>query len=309
VTAAAPAAPGDIGAALVPVPPRRADRSALRRVLLTGAALVVLAALWEAYKALGPADGLRVGGSLVLPRANDGAMPHVWAVAAELSRPLSAAPGSPSVGAAVFAAAVTSLAIAAQGFLLGVVAGALLALLMARFRLAERGLLPWIVLSQTVPLVALAPLVAVWGAQLPGWSSWSSVTVIAAYLAFFPISVGLLKGLDSPDAVHRDLFAAEGASFLRTLLHLRLPASVPYLLPALRLGAASAVIGGIVAEVSTGTDGGIGRTIITFAVASTGDPARPWAAILGAIAVGLVAAGVVSAAGPLLSRFRRGEAA
>jgi NitT/TauT family transport system permease protein len=309
VTATAPAAPGDLGTALAPAGAPRAGAPALRRVLLTVAALVVLAAIWEAYKALGPADGLRIGGNLVLPRSNDDAMPHVWAVVAELGRPLNAAPGSPTVGAAVFAASVTSLAIAAQGFLLGVVAGALLALLMSRFHLAERGLLPWIVLSQTVPLVALAPLVAVWGAQLPGWSSWSSVTVIAAYLAFFPVSVGLLKGLDSPDAVHRDLFVAEGASFLRTLLHLRLPASVPYLLPALRLGVASAVIGGIVAEVSTGTDGGIGRTIINFAVASTGDPARPWTAIIGAIAVGLVAAGVVSAVGPLLSRFRRGEAA
>lgn len=309
MTVTAPAAPGDLGAALIPVPARRTERPFLRRGALTAAAILVLAALWEGYKALGPLDGLRVGGALVLPRANDGAMPHVWSVLTELARPVSSAPDSATVGAAVFAASVTSLAIAAQGFLIGLVAGALLALLMVRFRIAERGLLPWIVLSQTVPLIALAPLVSVWGGQLPGWSAWSSVTVIAAYLAFFPVSVGLLKGLDSPDAVHRDLFTAEGASFMRTLIHLRLPASVPYLLPALRLGVASAVIGGIVAEVSTGTEGGIGRTIINFAIASTGDPARPWTAILGAIAVGLVAAGVVSAVGPLLARFRRGEVA
>jgi NitT/TauT family transport system permease protein len=309
VTVTVPAAPGDVGAAIVPVPARRSGRPVLRRGLLTIAALLVLAALWEAYKVLGPADGLRAGGALLLPRANDDAMPHVWSVLAELGAPVSSVAGSGSVGAAVFAASVTSLAIAGQGFLIGLVAGALLALLMARFRVAERGLLPWIVLSQTVPLIALAPLVAIWGAQLPGWSAWSTVTVIAAYLAFFPVSVGLLKGLESPDAVHRDVFRVQGASFLRTLWHLRLPASVPYLLPALRLGAASAVIGGIVAEVSTGTDGGIGRMIITFAVTSTGDPARPWTAIIGAIAVGIVAAGVVTAVGPFLSRFRRGEAA
>ncbi len=132
--------------------------------------------------------------------------------------------------------------------------------------------------------------------------------MIAAYLAFFPVAVGLLKGLRSPDAVHRDLLRAQGATWVQSLVHLQLPASVPFLLPALRLAAASAVIGTVVAEVSTGTDGGIGRTIVTFAVASTGEPAIPWAAILGAVGVGLVSAGVVSAVGLLLRRFRRTEA-
>lgn len=302
-------APGDIGAGLVaPRARRRGPHPVLRRVGLAALALIVLALLWEALKALGPVGGVRVGGTLVLPRTGDDAMPHVWTVIAQLSRPVSAAPGSPTIGAAVAAASVTTLAIAAQGLVLGLIAGVALALLMARFRLAERGFLPWIVLSQTVPLVALAPLVAIWGAQLPGWSSWSSVAVIAAYLAFFPVSVGLLKGLRSPDAVHRDVFRAQGATWVQSLVHLQLPASVPFLLPALRLAAASAVIGTVVAEVSTGTDGGIGRTIISFAVASTGQPAVPWAAILGAVGVGLVSAVAIAAIGLLLRRFRRGEA-
>ena len=305
----APAPPGDIADSLLaPRPPRRGLHPALRRVLLAAAAIVVLAVLWELYKTVGPAGGVRVGGTIVLPRADDGSMPHVWQTAAELVRPITAAPGSPTVGAAVLAASITSLAIAAQGFAIGLVAGVLLALVMLRLRVAERGLLPWIVLSQTVPLIALAPLVAVWGSQLPGWSSWSAVAVIAAYLAFFPVAVGLLKGLQSPDAVHRELFAAQGAGWWSSLLHLRLPASVPYLLPALRLAAACAVVGTIVAEVSTGTEGGIGRTIITFAVASTGAPARLWAAILGAVAVGVVAAALVALAGIPLRRFRRTEA-
>lgn len=301
-------APGDVSAALAPPRPRRGTHPALRRATLALVALVVLVLGWELLKAVGPADGVRIGGTLVLPRTGDDAMPHVWTTLAQLFRPVSAAPGSPTIGAAVVAASVTTLAIAAQGLVLGLIGGVLLALLMARFRLAERGLLPWIVLSQTVPLVALAPLVAIWGAQLPGWSSWSSVAVIAAYLAFFPVAVGLLKGLRSPDAVHRDVFRAQGATWWQSLVRLQLPASVPFLLPALRLAAASAVIGTVVAEVSTGTDGGIGRTIITFAVASTGQPAIPWAAILGAVAVGLVSAAVVAAIGLPLRRFRRGEA-
>lgn len=301
-------APGDVSAALTVRLPRRGAHPLVRRTLLASAAIIVLALLWELYKVAGPVSGIRVGGTLVLPRADDGSMPHIWQTAAELMVPISTVPGSPTVGSAVAAASVTTLAIAAQGFLLGLVAGVLLAVLMSRFRIAERGLLPWIVLSQTVPLVALAPLVSVWGSQLPGWSPWSGVVVIAAYLAFFPVSVGLLKGLQSPDAVHRELFVAQGASWWQALLHLRLPASVPYLLPALRLAAASAVIGTIVAEVSTGTDGGIGRAIVNFAVSSTGDPARPWAAILGAVAVGIIAAVLVALLGLAFGRFRRGEA-
>ncbi|WP_375388009.1 ABC transporter permease [uncultured Amnibacterium sp.] len=307
MTEALPAA-ADMSAALVAPRPRRGPHPLLRRALLTLAGVLVLMLVWEAYKAVGPAAGVRVAGTLVLPRTDDGDMPHVWTTAAELLRPISSLPGSTTVGAAVLAASVTTLAIAAQGFAIGLVAGAALALLMARFRIAERGLLPWIVLSQTVPLIALAPLVVIWGSALPGWTSWSSVAVIAAYLAFFPVSVGLLRGLESPEAVHRDLFDAQGAGWWRTLIHLRLPASVPFLLPALRLAAASAVVGTVVAEVSTGTDGGIGRTILAFAVQSTGNPARPWAAVLGAVAVGLVTAALVAAAGRLLLRFRRAEA-
>jgi NitT/TauT family transport system permease protein len=308
VSAAAPA-PGDLAGALLPARPRRGGSPLLRRALLALAAVVVLLAIWEAYKALGPATGVEMGDTTVLPRTSDSAMPHVWQVVAELARPVNSLPGSATVGQAVAQLSVTTLAIAAQGLALGVVLGGLLALLMARFLPAERALLPWIVLSQTVPLIALAPLVVAWGSRLPGWSPWSSVAVIAAYLAFFPFSVGLLRGLRSPDAVHRELFAAQGASWWRSLVHLQLPASVPFVLPALRLAAASAVVGTIVAEVSTGTDGGIGRTIIAFAISSSGNPARPWAAVLGAVLIGLVAAAIVSAAGLLLRRFRRGEAA
>ena len=98
-----------------------------------------------------------------------------------------------------------------------------------------------------------------------------------------------------------------GIGWWRTLISLRLPASVPYLLPALRLAAASAVIGTVVAEVSIGLRGGIGRLVIEYAQAAGGDPAKPWAPIFGAIAVGLVAAGFVALLGLLLRPYRRAE--
>jgi NitT/TauT family transport system permease protein len=133
--------------------------------------------------------------------------------------------------------------------------------------------------------------------------------VIASYLAFFPVAVGALKGLKSPDRIYTELFRTYAAGSTATLLKVRIPAAVPYLLPALRLGAASAVIGTVVAEVSTGYLDGIGRLLISYAGQSSGDPAKAWAPIFGAIALGLFAAGFVALLGLALRNYRRGEAA
>lgn len=272
--------------------------------------LVVLGVVWEVYKALGPDAGVKLGDRLVLPRTSDRAMPHLWDIAARLGEPALGRSGAP-LWEVVGQACLFTLKIAAIGWVVGVVVGLLLALLMQRFRLAEAAVLPWVVLSQTVPLIAIAPLVRRWGSQLQiggwAWDSQDSVAVIAAYLAFFPVAVGMLRGLEAPDATHLDLMRTYGVGWRTTLLRLRLPASVPFLLPALRLAAAAAVIGTVVAEVSIGLRGGIGRLVIEYAQAAGGDPAKPWAPILGAIVVGLVAAGFVALLGLSLKTYRRGE--
>jgi NitT/TauT family transport system permease protein len=272
--------------------------------------LVLLAVVWELYKTFGPAAGVVVGDRAVLPRTGDRAMPHVWDMDTRLADPATGRRGDP-LWSVVLTACLFTLRIAALGWVIGVVVGAALALVMQRLRIAEAAVLPWIVLSQTVPLIAIAPLVRRWGAQLSfggfEWSSAHSVAVIAAYLAFFPVAVGLLRGLKSPEATHLDLMRTYGVSWWRTLVSLRLPASVPYLMPALRLAAASAVIGTVVAEVSIGLRGGVGRLVIEYAQSASGDPAKPWAPIFGAIAVGLVAAGFVALLGLGLQRFRRTE--
>ena len=128
--------------------------------------------------------------------------------------------------------------------------------------------------------------------------------VIAAYLAFFPIAVGMLRGLTSPRAEDVELFRALACGWWTTLIRLRLPASVPFLIPAARLAAAGAVIGAIVAEISTGTRGGVGRLIIEYAQAATGDPSRMYTAILGAAVLGLVAAGAVGLLDLALRRYQ-----
>ena len=280
--------------------------ASLRPLLLGLVGVLALAVLWEAYKALGPAEGWRIGDVSVLPRTTDLAMPHVWDMLGRAFAPVRN--GSDElVLQAVLAACLTSAATAIVGLLVGAIVGFGLALVMQALPIAQAAMLPWLILSQTVPLIALAPIVVSWGGRIDGWERWMSVAVIASYLAFFPVSIGALRGLNSPDAIHVELFRSYGAGWWRTLLTLRLPASVPYLLPALRLAAANAVIGTVVAEVSIGLRGGIGRMIIEFAQQASGDPAKTWAPIFGAIAVGLVAAGVIALLGVLLRRFRRGE--
>ncbi|WP_309617667.1 ABC transporter permease subunit [Salinibacterium sp.] len=274
---------------------------------------------WELYKALGPVEGFVVGaiagktgsGVMLLPRTNDRAMPHIWDMVGRLFQSTSGGDTPPLIVPVVTAALMT-LAIAAVGWLIGVTVGVLLGLVMQRWRLAEWGLLPWIVVSQTVPLIAFAPIIASIGSQVDRagsipWPQWLSVAIIASYLAFFPVAVGVLRGLEAPDRIHLDLMRAYAAGYWPTLLRLRLPAAVPHLLPALRLAAASAVVGAVVAEVSIGMRGGIGRMLIQLAGQGSSDPAAPWGPTFGSIALGLVAAGSVALIGVGLKNYRRGE--
>ena len=302
----------DAATLLAPPRRRRVGRSARIRAVGYGLlGIIALAVAWELYKWLGPLDGLVVGEVRVLPRTSDLAMPHVWEMAARLFEPTTRAEGARVLWLEIVLAASLTLGIAAAGWVVGVVVGMAFALIMQRWMLAESALLPWIVLSQTVPLIAFAPLVKSWGSRIEigafEWQDWMSVAVIASYLAFFPVAVGALKGLQAPDRLHLELLHTYSAGWWPTMLHLRLPSAVPYLLPALRLAAANAVVGAVVAEVSTGLQGGIGRLVIQYAGQASGDPAKAWAPIFGAIALGLIAAGSVALLGLTVKNYRRTE--
>jgi NitT/TauT family transport system permease protein len=272
----------------------------VKRLLFAVIGLAAFVVLWEGYKAVGNPDGTVLFGTRVLPRADDLSMPHLWDVVTRLSQPELT--GGRPVWIVVAQACAFTLGITAVGFVVGAVFGLLLAVAMQRFRMVERGLLPYVILSQTVPLVALAPLIAGWSVL---WAPWMSVAVIAAYLAFFPVAVGMLRGLESPSASGVELMRSYAAGWWRTLVKLRLPASLPYLFPALRLAGAAAVVGAVVGEISTGTRGGVGRLIIEYAREATSDPAKVYTAMLGAAVLGLVVAGLVSLLELPLMRHRR----
>jgi NitT/TauT family transport system permease protein len=268
-----------------------------RRVGTFALALALVAVVWELYKVIGPEDGGTVFGWAILPRANDTAMPHVWEMFSRYGQPENRASDTPIL-VVVLRGAWFTFRIALAGLALGTAVGLGLAVLMARYKVVERGLLPYLVLSQTVPLIALAPLVVSWGGRLHvgafEWPRWLSAAVLGAFLAFFPVAVGTLKGLTSTPPASLELMDSYAASWRQTLFKLRFPAALPYIVPALKLAATASVVGVVVAEISPGLAGGIGRLIIEYAREATSDPAKVFTAVFGAAALGLVMAGIVA---------------
>ena len=275
---------------------------------LVGVALI--AAIWEGYKAFGNAVDGRVFGWKLPARTDDASMPHILTILRAFTKAEVRA-GGQTVFAAVIAGTWYTFRLAVAGFVIGVLVGLALATLMQRFSLVERAWLPYVVLSQTVPLVALAPLIVGWGGQLKffghQWEPWMSVAAMSAYLSFFPVAVGALRGLQSPKPHQIELMQSYAASWRQTLFTLRFPSAVPFLLPALKLAAAGSIVGAIVAEISSGTKGGVGRLILDYFQKATGDPAQVFTAFIGAAVLGLLVSGLIVMAEKVLMRHRPKE--
>lgn len=270
---------------------RRASRSAVSFVRVAGitaAVLVVFIALWEGYKALGQATGdVWPFTDIPLPvSTSDSAMPHVWTIVSALFQPASAASSQTLLAYYLEQTSVT-LREAAYGLVAGSIIGVVLAVVLRELRFVMRGVLPWLVISQTIPLVALAPIIVVWvgGAGFP---SWVAVSVIAAYLSFFPVTVNVLTGLNSADPIHIEFMQSINASRWSTLVRVRMPAALPSLFTGLRLAATASVIGAIVGELSAGTGLGIGRAILTAAYYFSIQPENLFAAVLVASLAGVL---------------------
>ncbi len=203
----------------------------------------------------------------------------------------------------VFHAAITIEATAA-GFVIGALFGLLLSLLVVHVRSLDRGMMPWVVASQTVPVVALAPMIVVILNQF-SVTGLLPKAAIAAYLSFFPVTVGMVKGLRSPDPLHLDLMRTYSASTVQQLTKLRLPASRPFLFASLRVGIAAALVGTIVAEVTKSEDGGLGARLL--AGSYYGQTIQIWAALLMASVCGAALVGLVGLVERMLQPGREGR--
>jgi NitT/TauT family transport system permease protein len=185
------------------------------------------------------------------------------------------------------------------GFALGGAAGLGLGVAFAHSRLLERGMLPYVIASQTVPILAIAPMIVVWLG-----TSWFSKAVIAAYLTFFPVTINMLRGLRAVDAEALALMRALAATRRQVFLKLRFPAALPYLFIALRISATASVIGAIVGELPVGSRFGMGVVIINAAQYYNWRPANLWAAILVSALIGIAFYHVVAMVERQVIRWR-----
>jgi NitT/TauT family transport system permease protein len=187
--------------------------------------------------------------------------------------------------------AVTSITTLA-GFVCGALLGVFLAILIVHFRTLERGVLPWIIASQAVPILAIAPIVIVIFGNL-GLSGLAPKAFISMYLCFFPVTVAMVQGLRSAGVFERELLFTYAATQQQAFWRLRLPASLPFLMPALRVGVSAGLVGAIVAELPTGAQAGLGARLL--AGSYYGNTAQIWSALLMAALLGLALNGCVAA--------------
>ena len=167
------------------------------------------------------------------------------------------------------------------GFVIGAGLGVLLAVGIVHTRVMDMSVMPWAIISQTIPIVALAPMIIVVLYSV-GLSGLVAKSVISAYLSFFPVVVGMVKGLRSPDAMQLDLMHTYSASRAETFWKLRLPASVPYLFASLKIGIAASLVGAIVGELPV-QRGGLGARMLGGSY--YGQTEQIWAALFVAAAM------------------------
>jgi NitT/TauT family transport system permease protein len=257
-------------------------RSAATKSLTLLATLLALACLYELYRWVWVTTGW------TWPFAvTDITLPHLWTIFKALGEPSRY--GGPLLITVLGKSALFTAKEALLGFALGAIFGFFLAVLLVHSGLAQRALLPYIVASQTIPILAIAPMVVVWVTpHLPSFiAGWGAVAVIAAYLTFFPVVINTLRGLQSAEPRAHELMRSYAASRSQVLWRLRVPASLPYVFSALKVSATASVVGAIIGELPSSIQDGLGGAILNFNQYYSINPANLWATNLVAAALGI----------------------
>ena len=285
----APSTGRDVLGLRTPVAPSRRRFRAARNVLLFFGGVL---ALWEGLKALGgdPWRYPNVLGTgfavqftppMKLPFVSDLELPHIWDIVGALVNPVQRESPT-SLGQYLLQAAAYTWYEAIIGFAVGALLGLVLATVFVHSRLAARAFVPYVVASQTIPIVALAPLVVFAFGQ-----DVLAVVLIATYLTFFPVTIAGIRGLDSPDPRALELMRSYAASRWKIFWKVRLPASLPYLFTAFKISATASIVGAIIGEGPGGIPNGLGRAIINFNQQYISGPEKLWATIFVSALVGV----------------------
>ena len=266
----------------------------LRRLALTAIVLGALWAFWEGYRWL----WMRTGWTHPFV-VDDLTMPHVHDIVHRLWQP--AASEQPALIRDLLKKTAYTTREAAAGLALGAVIGFTIGVALHHSKLLRRGFLPSVVASQTVPILAIAPMVVIWlGGQ--GLPIWMPVAVIAAYLTFFPVTINTIRGLDSAEPRALELMRSYAASPWQVLWKVKFPASLPYVFAALKVSATASVVGAIIGELPSSIQDGLGGAILNFNQYYSLDPSALWATNIVAAALGIAFFGVIVGAEKLVVR-------
>jgi NitT/TauT family transport system permease protein len=217
-----------------------------------------------------------------IKQLNDQNLPHIWDIIGAYFRPATRN-SEFTLGAVLVDAAIFTGRSAVLGFALGALFGLLLAIAFVHSALLERALVPYVIASQTVPIIALAPMIVLWVGR-----DWASVVLVSAYLTFFPVAIAAVRGLSSPDPRALELMRSYASGWWSVLWKVRFPAALPYLFTAFKISATAAVVGAIVGEEPTGIRGGLGRAILQFNEQYISGPEKLWATVFASAALGIV---------------------
>jgi NitT/TauT family transport system permease protein len=256
--------------------------AALRRALVALLVIVALLGSWELYRWIWVTTGW------TWPFAvNDTSMPHIWTIGHAFFQPTQV--NQPLLITLLFHKMLFTAKEAVAGFGIGAVVGFTLGVLLVHSRFLQRGLMPYVVGSQTIPILAIAPMVVVWiNPKLPpSLQGWGAVAVVAAYLTFFPVAMNSLRGLQSAEPEALELMRTYAASRWTVLWKLRVPASLPYIFSALRLAAAASIVGAIIGEAPASIQDGLGGAIVNFAQYYTFEPQELWATNVACAVLGI----------------------
>jgi NitT/TauT family transport system permease protein len=282
--------------------------SSLRPIVGFVTAILFLAVVWELVKWVAGdpwrfesflGTGLRIDHvpPFRVSLASDINLPHVWDVIGAFTAVDAAGRTGLErlLGAAMF-----TLRGALVGFAIGAAFGLALAILLVHVRVLERALVPIVVASQTIPIVALAPIIVV-GLQ----AGWFGIAIVASYLTFFPVTVAAIRGLRAADPRAFELMRSYAAGRRSVLRNVRLPAASPYLFTAFKVSATASIVGAIVGELPSGFREGLGGSILLAMQYYTLSPEDLWATAIVAAGLGLAAFLLVVAAERLALRHQR----
>ncbi len=307
IASAEPFADADLTRAMVASgePPTGRARRATSRALGIALFLVLAGLLWEGLKFFAgdpwrmPELGFFHDPPISLLQATDRQLPHLWDIGSALFQPVQRNQDQ-TLGAFLVGAALFTWSEAIIGFVVGAVIGLVLASIFVHSRLAERAFVPYVIASQTIPIVALAPIIVVgFGRGL------TAVVIIATYLTFFPVTIATMRGLTSSDPRAIELMRSYAASRWQIYRKVRLPASVPYLFTALKIAATGSIVGAIIGEGPGGVPQGLGRAIDNFNQQYITGPEKLWATILIAALLGIVFYLIIQAAEVVTLHRRR----